>query len=137
MAKRAAIFIGMFVGIGILGLVVGLIAGLAGGFILRDELFGFGGLVGALAGIMIGYPIGVIIGVIIVNKAFHIAGSLWLGIAGSVVGGVIIIALNNMIALTPNQIFGSYFSVVALLATIGFHLKRKVKSERVEIKRPL
>ena len=125
MTRSVAKFIGILVFVGVVGLAFGILAGLAAGFILREELFGFGGLVGALAGMMIGYPVGIIIGLIIVRRRLYIRGSLWLGVAGIIAGAVIILALANFIIMSPNQIFGSYFSAVALLGTSGFYLKRK------------
>ena len=125
-AKGILRFMGTVIGIGIIGVLFGIIAALIGAFIMRGQLFGFGGLAGALGGIILGYPIGVIVGIIVIKKFFHYPGSILLGIAGGIVGGVIIIALAEPLNLNlnPNVLFALFFLLVPVMCTAGYRLKK-------------
>ncbi len=124
--RSFVLFIGKFVGLGIAGFVVGVAGALIGALLLKGELFGFGGLVGALAGMIIGYPIGVIAGIVLMTRVFHIRGSLLFGILGSTLGAVLTIGLAEPLKLNvkPNVLLSMFFLSVPLLGVAASYLKR-------------
>lgn len=114
----------MLLAIAVAGLVAGFITGLIGAFILRGELFGFGGLVGALVGLLIGYPIGVIAGIVLANRVFRYTGSRLLGIIGSLLGAILTFLLAEYFGLNSGPLFMFFLVAVPLLGTAGYHLRR-------------
>ena len=118
-------FVGMVIGIGIVGIIVGIAGALTGAFIMKGQLFGFGDLAGALMGLIVGYPIGVMVGIILINKVLHYRGSLLFGVIGSILGAFLTMGLAEPLNLNlnPNILFGVFFLSVPLLCTIGFRLK--------------
>ena len=123
--RTVARFIVTIIGLGIIGIIIGIVGALSGAFIMKGQLFGFGGLAGALMGMIIGYPIGVIIGIFLVNKVLHYRGSLLFGIIGSILGTFLIFGLTEPLNLNinPNILFIVFFLSVPLLCTTGFWLK--------------
>ena len=63
--KIIASFLGMVIGIAFAGFIIGGIAALISVTVLKNSLFGLGGIVGGVAGLVVGYPIGVIFGIIL------------------------------------------------------------------------
>ena len=119
-------FIFMALGLGITGIVFGVIGALIGGKVLGGDSVGFGALGLALGGIIVGYPTGIIVGVVSIKKIFHQRGSLLLGILGSIIGSVIIIALAEPLNLNsnPGLLFGAFFLIVPVFCLGGFFLRK-------------
>ncbi len=119
-------FVLMALGLGITGLVFGVIGALIGGKVLGSDSVGFGALGLALGGIIVGYPTGIIVGIISIKKIFHQRGSLLLGILGSIIGSVIIIALAEPLNLNsnPGLLFGAFFLSVPVFCLGGFFLRK-------------
>ncbi len=119
-------FVFMAIGLGITGIVFGLIGALIGGKVLGGDSFGFGALGLALGGIIIGYPTGIIVGIVSIKKILHQRGSLLLGILGSIIGSVIIIALAEPLNLNSNSglLFGAFFLSVPVFCLGGFLLRK-------------
>jgi len=119
-------FVFMVIGLGISGVVFGLIGALIGGKVLGGDSFGFGALGLALGGIIIGYPTGIIVGIVSIKKILHQRGSLLLGILGSIIGSVIIIALAEPLNLNSNSglLFGVFCLSVPVFCLGGFFLRK-------------
>ena len=119
-------FVFMAIGLGITGIVFGVIGALIGGKVLGGDSVGFGALGLALGGIIVGYPTGIIVGIISIKKIFHQRGSLLLGILGSIIGSVIIIALAEPLNLNsnPGLLFGAFFLSVPVFCLGGFFLRK-------------
>ena len=62
--KKTIKFLGMVMGLGIMGVVFGFLVALMGAVMLSGEIFGFGALVGAVGGMLLGYPIGVLVEIV-------------------------------------------------------------------------
>jgi hypothetical protein len=125
--KRLAIFVGMVLGTTVTGLMLGFGAGFLLSYILKNNIAGWGGLVGAIMGIIVGYPLGIIIGQVIIKKGFHYEGSLLLGAIGAILGAALVMLLAEPLHLNVNSyvLFGTLFVVTTLLGTFGYHIKRK------------
>ncbi len=125
-ARTIVKFVFMAIGLGITGIVFGLIGALIGGKVLGGDSFGFGALGLALGGIIIGYPTGIIVGIVSIKKILHQRGSLLLGILGSIIGSVIIMALAEPLNLNsnPNLLFGAFFLSVPFFCLGGFFLRK-------------
>ena len=125
-ARTIVKFVFMAIGLGITGIVFGLIGALIGGKVLGGDSFGFGALGLALGGIIIGYPTGIIVGIVSIKKILHQRGSLLLGILGSIIGSVIIVALAEPLNLNsnPNLLFGAFFLSVPFFCLGGFFLRK-------------
>lgn len=124
--RRIARFILMAIGLGVIGIVFGLIGALIGGKVLGGNSVGFGALGLALAGIIIGYPAGIIVGIVSIKKILHQRGSLLLGISGSIIGSVIVIALAEPLNLNSNTglLFGTFLLCVPVFCLSGFLLRK-------------
>jgi len=125
--RRIIPFLGKVVGLGIIG-GVGCVAGaLTGVFILKENVFGFGGLVGAVMGMIIGYMVGVIAGFILMAKVFRSRGSLLFGILACITAVILTFILAEPLKLNvnPNILFAVFFLSVPLLGMAGFGLRRK------------
>ena len=125
-ARRIVRFILMAMGLGVTGIVFGLIGALIGGKVLGGNSVGFGALGLALAGIIIGYPAGIIVGIVLIRKILHQRGSLLLGILGSIIGAVIVIALAEPLHLNSNTglLFGTLLLCVPVFCLSGFLLRK-------------
>ena len=119
-------FVLMALGLGITGIVFGARGALIGGRVLGSDSIGFGALGLALGGIIVGYPTGIIVGIILIRKILHQRGSLLLGILGSIVGAVIILALAEPLNLNsnPNLLFGAFLLLVPVFCLGGFFLRK-------------
>ena len=109
------------------GAVMGGIIGIITALIMRNSLFGLGGLAGALLGMMAGYPIGNIVGILIMKRWLRQEGSLWLaatlclaGAAGSL-GAAELWNIDLAISLP------AFFVAAPVLGTVGFRLGRRKK----------
>ena len=125
MARAAARFVGVVIGLALFGGLIGFAGAGIGSFILRDGIAGFGALVGALSGFVIGYPLGVIAGIIMMNILLRFRGSLLFGIIGAVVGSALPAAFAELLNVNPNLFFSLYFIGSPLLGTIGYYLTRR------------
>ncbi|MCD6599650.1 MAG: hypothetical protein J7L19_03665 [Dehalococcoidia bacterium] len=125
-ARRIARFILMAMGLGVTGIVFGLIGALIGGKVIGGNSVGFGALGLALASIIIGYPAGIIVGIVLIKKILHQRGSLLLGISGSIIGAVIVIALAEPLNLNSNTglLFGTFLLCVPIFCLSGFLLRK-------------
>ena len=125
-ARRIAKFILMAIGLGVTGIVFGLIGALIGGKVMGGNSVGFGALGLALAGIIIGYPAGIIVGIVSIKKILHQRGSLLLGISGSIIGSVIVLALAEPLNLNSNTglLFGTFLLCVPVFCLSGFLLRK-------------
>ncbi len=120
-------FTGMMLGTAVIGLMVGFGLGFLLSRVLHNNFAGWGGLVGALMGMAIGYPLGVIIGQILTYALLHYRGSLWLGALGAVIGVVLVFGLAEPLNLnlSPVVLQGAFLLLSPLLATAGYHLRRR------------
>ncbi len=126
LARNIVKFVIMTIGLGIIGIVFGLAGALIGGKVLGGDSVGFGALGLAIGGIIIGYPTGIIVGIVSIKKILHQRGSLLLGILGSIIGSVIIIALAEPLNLNSNSglLFGAFFLSVPVFCLGGFLLRK-------------
>jgi hypothetical protein len=78
-------------------------------------------------GMVLGYPLGVVLGIWVYSRVFRYPGSIWLGLLGAVGGIVLVFGLAEPLNLNVNSdvMLGSYFIFTALLATWGFHAKKR------------
>ncbi|ADJ26685.1 hypothetical protein Dehly_1397 [Dehalogenimonas lykanthroporepellens BL-DC-9] len=119
-------FIGMVLAAGFTGFLVAIPGILIGAEALSgSNAGGFEGLIGAIMGMVIGYPLGGVLGIWIFRRVFRYPGSLWLALAGAVMGVVLIFGLAEPLNLNSNSdvLLGSYFILTVLLATWGYHLR--------------
>ena len=123
-------FVGMMFGTALTGLILGMILAFVLAIFIRNDFGGWGGFVAAGIGMAVGYPLGIIIGQIVIRRVFRHHGSLLLGAAGAVVGAALPLGLGEM---APG-LFPAGGAAVALLflspllATVGYHVKRREKS---------
>ena len=122
--KKTIKFLGMVMGLGIMGVVFGFLVALMGAVMLSGEIFGFGALVGAVGGMLLGYPIGVLVGIVVINRFFHYRGSVLFGILGGFLGGVVVLGLGEIVALNPPLMFSLFFLAVPVMCTAGYRLKK-------------
>jgi len=122
--KRIIKFVGMVMGLGIMGVVFGFLVALIGAVMLSGEIFGFGALVGAIGGMLLGYPIGVLVGIVVINWLFHYRGSILFGILGGFLGGVVTLGLGEVVGLDPSLMFALFFLAVPVMCTVGYRLKK-------------
>ena len=126
-------FIAMALGTAVVGAAVATASAYIGGTIMGGRLGGFGGLGVILLLMIVGYVLGVVAGIVITDKLIRYRGSVWLGIAGSVLGmgimfGLVASPLNADVGL--EGLLAGMIAVPALLGTIGFHIKRGRKAAR-------
>lgn len=116
-----AVLAGAFTGF--LMAVPGIILGAA--LISGNDAGGFGDLVGGIMGMVFGYPVGVVLGLWLYGRIFKYPGSIWLALAGSIMGVVLVFGLAEPLNLNLNTdvLLVSYFTLTAVLATWGYHLK--------------
>jgi hypothetical protein len=119
-------FFGMAIGTGATGGFLSFGAGYVLATLMRNQVSGWGDLVGAIIGLFFFYPVGVALGQVIF-KMRHYQGSLLLGIAGIVGGIILTIALNSLIHLNKNTplLLGTYFVLLPILGAAGYHMGRK------------
>lgn len=105
--------------IAIPGIVIG--AALVSG----NDAGGFGDLVGGILGMVLGYPLGAVLGIWLYGRIFKYPGSIWLALAGSIMGVVLIFGLAEPLNLNAdsNLLLVSYFTLTVVLASWGYHLK--------------
>ena len=130
--KKTLAFLAMALGLAVTGGLLGLLGAFASGVALRRSAFGLAGLGVVILVMLAGYLAGVIVGVVLTDKVVHYRGSVWLGILGSIAGMGITAALAGPLdlALSPELLFGSIFAAIPLLATAGFHLRRRKEGSR-------
>jgi hypothetical protein len=113
------------------GVAIGLGAAWLGGWL--GALAGRGGeaefadLIGAVLGTFVGYIVGVAAGVSIAGRLLGRRGSLWLALAGSILGGVLVALLAEPLRLNQSTrvlSFSLFFAALAL-AVAGFNLRRR------------
>ena len=124
-------FLGMVLLTGASGLVLGFGVGYLLAALMRNQLEGWGGLVGAIIGLFVFYPVGVIMGQVIF-KLRHYRGSLLLGIAGVFAGAFMTMGLSYLfhINVSSNILLPSFLMLTPLLGTAGYYLgRRKPKVE--------
>ena len=131
--KKYLWFIAMFIGSGLVGLAVGVVAVLIGAAVMRDELFGLGGLIGGLWGVFLGYPIGVVTGIFLLKRFVHYQGSVIYGLIGCLIAAGISVGMIGPlnIDINPSILFSIFFISCPLLATTGFYLGKKRKKTSV------
>jgi hypothetical protein len=118
-------FLLMLTGLTMSGLIIAIVSSLIGSALLGNGYAGWGGLVGAIAGMVIGYPLGVTIGLVIANLSVKYQGSLIYGLIGVIIPALLVITLSEALNLNanPNILFGIFFFVIPVLATLGYHLQ--------------
>lgn len=119
-------FIGMMLAAGFTGFLVAIPGILIGAEALSSsDAGGFEDLIGAIMGMIIGYPLGGVLGIWVYSRVFRYSGSMWLALAGAVMGVVLVFGLAEPLNLNASSDFllGSYFTLTVLLATWGFHLR--------------
>ena len=128
--KRVGLFLVMVLGTAAAGAALATLAAFIGVRLLRGELPGLAVLGVFLLLVAANHVAGVIIGIIVTDRAVHYRGSLWLGIAGSVLGVAPVIGL---LALSANVTGGTLLICLGLgpplLGTAGFHLRKKRDSK--------
>ena len=124
--KRVGLFLAMVLGTGAVGAALATLAAFIGIRLLRGELPGLTVLGVFLLIVAVNHIAGVIIGIVVTDRVIHYRGSLWLGIAGSVIGVGPVIGL---LALGANVTGGTLLICLGLgpplLGTAGFHLRRR------------
>ena len=127
----------MVIGIAFTGFVIGGIFALIGSLVMKNTLFGFGGMVGGIGGLVIGYPIGVIGGIIIFRYWIRYNGGIIPGILGSLLGAVIIMVLVVPLKINLPVVWTMtlYLVITPLFGTIGFYLGRKTERKKKHRKR--
>lgn len=130
--KKIALFLGMLFGTALTGAVAGGIFALIGMLIMKDRLFGLGGIVGSFGGVVIGYPIGVIAGVVLFRKWLKYKGSIPFGVIGCLLGAVIImvLAVPLRVDIPVAWTLTLYFIAAPLLGAVGFYLGRKTAKKQ-------
>ncbi|MDV2989019.1 MAG: hypothetical protein P3T54_02485 [Dehalogenimonas sp.] len=108
---------------GFLIAIPGIVLGAA--LVSGNDAGGFGDLVGGIMGMVFGYPLGAVLGIWIYGRVFKYPGSIWLALAGAVMGVVLIFGLAEPLNLNAdsNVLLLSYFTVTVVLASWGYHLK--------------
>ena len=125
--KQPQAFLVMLGGSVLGGAVTGGIIGIIAGLIMKNALFGFGGLVGAAGGIIIGYPIGVILGIFPVRRWIRREGSPWLAVPLCLVGAAGSLGVAELMHIALVISLPVYFVIAPLLATAGFFLGKRHK----------
>ena len=113
------------------GVVAGLLLARLGGYL--GALAGRGGeaefadLVGAVLGTFLGYIVGVAAGLSAVGRLLGQRGSLWLALAGSILGGVLVALLAEPLRLNASTrvLAFAVFFVALAFALLGFNLRRR------------
>ena len=120
-------FAGMMLGTAVIGFGFSFPAAFAGAFVMRNDLFGLGSLVGAFAGVAVGYPLGVVAGIIAADRLVRYHGSLWLGTLGAVAAAGLVAGVAGPLeaAATTAGLAACFFVLPPLLGTLGFHLGRR------------
>lgn len=123
----------MLVGLALMGILVAVAAVAIAGAILRaGNTAGFGTLGIVLAVAFISYPLGVICAIVLINRLLKLPGSLWLGVAGALLGPSLIIVLLEPAGLNthPTLMFSSFLISSPVLGTLGYHLDKWMKHLR-------
>ncbi|MFC1861342.1 hypothetical protein ACFLYL_03620 [Chloroflexota bacterium] len=125
-AGKVVKFVVMTIGLGVIGVAFGIAGVFIGGKVLGGDSVGFGSLGLAIGGIIIGYPAGIIVGLILIKKLLRQRGSLLLGIIGSIIGAVIVIAAAEPLNLNSSStlLFGTFLLSVPIFCLLGFVLRR-------------
>ena len=125
--RKVFVFISWVFGTGTCGVIAGLAGALIGAFVLRGQLLGFGGFIGAMAGMVAGYPLGVIAGLIVSGRLVRHYGSLLFGIIGALLGLVLSAGLTELLNLhdSPTVFIVMFFLTIPVLSEAGYRLKRK------------
>jgi hypothetical protein len=120
-------FLILLVGTAATGLALGFSLAFTLSQLLKNQVDGWGGLVGALTGIALGYPLGIIVGQAIFRRKCHYPGSPIPGAIGAITGAWIPLGLAELVPLllSPALIWPVFFLLPPLLATIGYSLKRR------------
>ena len=120
------------------GVVVGLgaawLGGRFGALVGRGGQGEFADLVGAVLGTFLGYIVGVAVGVALAGRLLGRRGSIWLALAGSILGGVLVALLAEPLRLNQNTrvlSFSLFFAALAL-AVAGFNLRRGYRGSKIE-----
>jgi hypothetical protein len=109
------------------GTVTGGVIGIVAGLILRDELFGFGGLAGAMGGVLIGYPTGIVAGILLLKKWLRLEGSVLLSLPFSLAGAIIPLAISNPLGINAISALVAFFIATPVLGAVGFFLGSRRK----------
>ena len=125
--RKVFVFISWVFGTGTCGVIAGLAGALIGAFVLRGELLGFGGFLGAMAGMVAGYPLGVIAGLVISGRFIRHYGSILLGIIGVFLGLLLSAGLTELLNLhdSPSVFIVMFFLTIPLLSETGYRIRRK------------
>lgn len=119
-------FAGMMLAGAFIGFLLAVPGILVGAWALSgNDAGGFEELIGAIMGMVFGYPLGVVLGIWIYARIFKYPGSVWLALAGAVMGVVLIFGLAEPLNLNSNSdvLLVSYFTLTVILATWGYHLR--------------
>jgi hypothetical protein len=129
--RRVVALLAELVGGVVLGLAAAWLGGRLGALVGRGGQGQFADLVGAVLGTFLGYIVGVAAGVALAGRLLGRRGSIWLALAGSILGGVLVALLAEPLRLNQSTrvlSFSLFFAALAL-ALVGFNLRRSRKIE--------
>ena len=125
--RSAAALLAELVGGVAAGLALAWLGGRLGALAGRGSQAEFADLVGAVLGTFLGYIVGVAAGVALAGRLLGRRGSLWLALAGSVLGGVLVALLAEPLRLNQSTrvlSFALFFAALGL-AVAGVNLRRR------------
>jgi hypothetical protein len=111
----------------VVGLLIAWLGGRLGALAGRGGEAQFADLVGAVLGTFLGYIVGVPAGLSMLGRLLGQHGSLWLALAGSILGGVLVALLAEPLGLNQSTrvlAFAVFFASPAL-AAVGFNVRRR------------
>jgi hypothetical protein len=125
--KQPQAFLLMLAGCVVGGAVVGGIVGVIAALVMRNSLFGLGGLAGALLGMMAGYPIGNIVAMLIMKRWLRQDGSLWLAATLCLVGAAGSLGAAELLNISLAISLPAFFIAAPVLGAVGFRVRRRKK----------
>jgi len=107
------------------GAVVGGVIGIIAALVMRNSLFGLGGLAGALLGMIAGYPIGNILAILVMKRWLRQEGSLWLATTLCLVGAAGSLGAAELLNISLAVSLPAFFVAAPVLGTAGFFLGKR------------
>jgi hypothetical protein len=119
------------------GLALAWLGGRLGALVGRGGQAEFADLIGAVLGTFLGYIVGVAAGVTLAGRLLGRRGSLWLALAGSILGGVLVALLAEPLRLNQSTrvLSFSLFFAALVLAVAGFNLHLSRRRQKIEDRR--